>query len=117
MISAMLYFPSCFRPSMPVPYPAAVRSLAEHLHRLHQARSHALERAGERCDLVSALDRKAGGVELPEAHLVGDLRQPRDGPDHDVVEHRIEGDEYEREHNGERYHEHLERVLRALDRK
>src|SRR6266436_6230795 len=47
--------------------------------------------------------------------LVGDPRQPGDGPYHDGMKHEVEGDENESEDSGERDHENLEGVVGALD--
>src|SRR5882672_4470023 len=109
--SAILYLPSWRRLFKDSP------SLSEHLHRLHEARAHALERTSERRDLVLALDREPRGVELPQAHLVGDVGQLPHRVDHDVVEHQVERDENERKHRRERDQKDLEGILRALDRK
>src|SRR6267378_3278754 len=116
MTSTTLYLPSCLRTATSLRDRRYGRpSLPEHLHRLHQARSHAVERSCESRDLVLALAGEFRGVQIAEADLVGDPRQPGDGPDHDGMKHEVEGDEDEGEDPAERDHEYLESVVCALD--
>src|SRR5262245_43822530 len=72
-------------------------SALDHLHRLLEAPSHAIERAAEQRDLVPPALRELRDLEVAGADLVGRMRQPRHGPHDHPVQHQVEHDEHERE--------------------
>src|SRR5690349_17914118 len=94
---------------------AVPRSGLEHLHRLHEAGLHAAQRLGQHADLIAAAAAELAGLEVAEAHLVGEGGEARDAPDDHRVEHDVQQHERGQEDRRERQHEHAERLVGALD--
>src|SRR5258706_1933595 len=99
-----------------IAYAPLARLRLQHLDRLHQTLVHPRQRLGQDADLVLALGLELAALELAEAHLVGELGQILDPLDHDRMQHHVDQDEGNDEHQRQQQHEHLERVVGALDR-
>ena len=79
--------------------PGVVTVLIEHLHCLDERDLHPRERVGQHADLVLAPRLEFAGVEIAEAHLVGNRRQARHAPDHHHVQHHVQQHERRQEHD------------------
>src|SRR5215472_16947066 len=88
----------------------------QHLDRLREALVHARERASQHADLVLALARELGRLEVAQAHLVGELREVLHALDDHGLQHHVEQGDDQHEHQRVQHHEPAEGLHRALDR-
>src|SRR5215475_14774731 len=95
----------------------AALSRLKHLDRFHQALPHAVKRGVQFRDFVTSLTLKLRNIQVTQAELVSNRRQPIDRTGDKVNQHRVYGEEHEGKDHSQRRHEHYECALSPLDRK